>query len=74
MDNQHKVIKGYRDLSKDEIDAMNEIKEMAEKTGQIIDKLANSTTADQRWVYEARTKLQIGFMLAVRSIARPTTF
>ncbi|WP_175764181.1 DUF7681 family protein [Burkholderia ambifaria] len=27
MDNQHQHIKGYRDLSQDEIDLMNEIKE-----------------------------------------------
>ncbi|MBR8475822.1 DUF7681 family protein [Burkholderia cenocepacia] len=27
MDNQHKHIKGYRDLSQEEIDLMNEIKE-----------------------------------------------
>ena len=74
MDNQHKVIKGYRDLSKDEIDAMNEIKEMAEKTGQIIEKLQQQALVDQRWVAEAKTNLQIGFMLAVRSIAQPTTF
>jgi hypothetical protein len=29
MDNQHKKIKGYRDLSQAEIDAMNQIKEKA---------------------------------------------
>lgn len=27
MDNQHRIIKGYRDLSQDEIDLMNRIKE-----------------------------------------------
>lgn len=32
MDNQHKQIKGYRDLSQEEIDLMNRIKLHAEQT------------------------------------------
>ncbi|CAL9954787.1 hypothetical protein VPHD85_0003 [Vibrio phage D85] len=36
MDNQHKKIKGYRDLSQEEIDLMNRIKEHAEKTAALI--------------------------------------
>jgi len=32
MDNQHKMIKGYRDLTQPEIDLMNRIKEHAEVT------------------------------------------
>ena len=32
MDNQHKKIKGYRDLSEAEIDLMNRIKDHAENT------------------------------------------
>ena len=39
MDNQHKKIKGYRDLSQFEIDLMNEAKEHGEKTKELIDKL-----------------------------------
>ena len=39
MDNQHKQIKGYRDLSQDEIDLMNEIKEHGEKTAFLLSKL-----------------------------------
>lgn len=31
MDNQHKKIKGYRDLSQDEIDLMNRIKEKGQE-------------------------------------------
>lgn len=33
MDNQHQKIKGYRDLSQEEIDLMNEGKDLAEKCG-----------------------------------------
>ena len=39
MDNQHKLIKGYRDLSQEEIDLMNEIKDLASATGIIVDKV-----------------------------------
>ena len=39
MDNQHQKIKGYRDLSQEEIDLMNEGKELAEKCGDFIAKL-----------------------------------
>lgn len=35
LDNQHKQIKGYRDLSQDEIDLMNKIKSV----GEILDNL-----------------------------------
>lgn len=75
MDNQHKQIKGYRDLTQEEIDLMNETKELAEKCGELIDKLENfSTASEQRWVSIAKTELQKGFIAAVRSIAKPTTF
>lgn len=75
MDNQHKLIKGYRDLSPDEIEAMNEIKKKAEEVGALIAKLRNLGSAvDQRWVSIAQTELQQGFMAAVRSVAQPTTF
>lgn len=33
MDNQHKQIKGYRDLSQTEIDMMNDGKRLAELVG-----------------------------------------
>lgn len=39
MDNQHQKIKGYRDLSQQEIDLMNRIKEHGEKTKQLIKEL-----------------------------------
>ena len=46
MDNQHKLIKGYRDLSQEEIDLMNEIKALAEQVGELVKKLENKTTED----------------------------
>lgn len=74
MDNQHKIIKGYRDLSKEEIDAMNEIKELGEKLGTKITQLETMASTDKRWVGIAKDNLQIGIMAAVRSVAQPTSF
>ena len=39
MENQHKKIKGYRDLSEDEIALMNEVKEHAEATAALLEKV-----------------------------------
>lgn len=74
MDNQHKHIKGYRDLSQAEIDLMNEGKALAETVGAFIDKLNAHGETDKRWVAVGKTHLQQGFMAAIRSVAKPTTF
>lgn len=74
MDNQHKHIKGYRDLSQAEIDAMNEGKALAEQCGEWIKKLRATDGLDQRWVSIGATHMQEGFMAAIRGIAQPTTF
>ena len=74
MDNQHKLISGYRDLSQAEINAMNNIKALASKVGELLAELETITDIDQRWVSIAKTNLQQGFMAAVRAVAQPTTF
>ena len=58
MDNQHRKIKGYRELSQPEIDAMNAIKEKAAEVGELIHELENNKDLDQRWVAIAKTDLQ----------------
>ncbi len=74
MDNQHKQIKGYRDLSQDEIDLMNEGKALAMQCGAFIEKLQAAQGLDQRAVALGKTNLQQGFMWAIRGVAQPTTF
>ena len=74
MDNQHKHIKGYRDLSQSEIDMMNEGKALAEQVGVWIEKLQADTSLDQRSIALGKTNLQQGFMWSIRGIAQPTTF
>ncbi len=74
MDNQHKQIKGYRDLSQSEIDTMNRIKELGTELGTLINELKANPDVDQRWVSIAQTDLQKGIMAAVRSVAKPDSF
>ncbi len=74
MENQHRVIKGYRELSQDEINLMNEVKEVGAKIGELVEKLRNTPGLDQRWVSIGTTDMQTGTMALVRAIAQPTTF
>lgn len=74
VDNQHQKIKGYRDLSEEEIALMNECKEMAVQVGSLVEKIFLVQTIDRRWTSIAQTDLQKGFMALIRSIAKPETF
>lgn len=73
MDNQHRKIKGYRELSEQEIANMNRIKEIGIQLGELVEGL-ESSEADQRWVAIGKTDLQKGIMSLVRSVAQPTVF
>lgn len=74
MKDQHTKIKGYRDLTQEEIDAMNAVKAEGERLGLLIKELRDNSDLDQRWVDIAETHLQQGIMAAVRSIAQPESF
>jgi len=74
MKDQHTKIKGYRDLTQNEIDLMNEGKALSVKVGEYVDKLQANGSLDQRWVATGKTDLQKGFMSVIRGIAQPTTF
>lgn len=72
MDNQHKKIAGYRDLSQAEIDLMNEVKAFEAKWNGLVDRLRNmGSDIDQRHVSLAATHGEDAFMRAVRAIAQP---
>ena len=74
MDNQHTLIKGYRDLSEAEIAAMNKIKSVAEEVKKLTEELKYTLGIDQRWISIGVTDLQKGFMALTRGVAQPTTF
>lgn len=74
MDNQHRKIKGYRELTAEEIAAMNQVKEIAAMVGDVVAAMRGNAAIDQRWVSIGATDLQQGFMALTRSIAKPEFF
>ena len=74
MENQHRKIKGYRELSQEEIDLMNEIKAKGIELGDLVTKIRSTEGLDQRWVSIGATDLQTGLMALTRGVAQPTFF
>lgn len=74
MENQHRQIKGYRELNEQEIAAMNEIKQKGAELGELVAKLRAAEGLDQRWVSIGATDLQTGLMALTRAVAQPTFF
>ena len=74
MENQHQKIKGYRDLTQEEIDLMNEVKEKGAELGAIIEKLDNIPEIDKNWLVTGKLGVQQGLMAVTRSITRPDFF
>lgn len=74
MENQHKKIKGYRDLTQEEIDLMNEVKSKGAELGELFEKLEAMPDLDKRWLAIGKTDLQKGLMATTRAIAQPDFF
>jgi len=74
LENQHRQIKGYRELSAEEIALMNEIKTKGAELGELVAKLREQPNLDQRWVNIGATDMQTGLMALTRSVAQPTFF
>ena len=81
MENQHRQIKGYKELDQTQIDLMNKIKEKAAEVGDLCAELQAmcdvkepSFRPDGRWLATGRTDLQKGFMAVTRSVTKPDFF
>lgn len=74
MENQHQKIKGYRDLTQEEIDLMNEVKAKGEELGNLIAKLRSLSSNDSQWIDVGELQLKQGVMSLVRSVAQPISF
>lgn len=74
MDNQHRKIKGYRELTAADIEKMNVVKNAGAGLGELIDVCRKDGELDQRWVSIAATHFQEGLMALTRSVAKPDFF
>jgi hypothetical protein len=74
VENQHRQIKGYRELDETEIAQMNAVKEVGAKLGELVATMRTNTDLDQRWVSIGATHMQEGLMALTRAIAKPTFF
>jgi hypothetical protein len=88
MENQHKKITGYGDLTQVEIDLMNEIKAHGEKTRELLAKVHatlpkpeypeghETTEADgpMYWWRYADGSFRAACMYLTRAVARPASF
>jgi hypothetical protein len=74
LENQHRQLAGYRELSQPEIDLINEIKQKQAELGELVDKLMNVFENDLRWIEIGKTHLQQGMMALVRAVAQPESF
>jgi hypothetical protein len=67
-------IAGYRELTEEEIEGINNIKRVANLVGELVQECREWEGLDQRWVSVGATDLQKGFMALTRSIAKPDSF
>lgn len=74
MSDDKPKVKGYRQLTDAEIDAINKIKAKAEEVGNLVEQLQMSGGLDQRAINIGKTELQTGFMWLTRGIAQPASF
>lgn len=74
MENQHRHIKGYRELTPDNIKLMNEVKEKGAELGELIEKLNMMPETDKRWLEIGKTNIQQGLMAITRAITTPDFF
>lgn len=88
MENQHRMIQGYRELTEAEIARMNAIKNIAAGVGELclqmreeINKMPEGSVVEcgekreaLRWLNEGEMQAQQAFMSLTRAVARPTSF
>lgn len=88
MKDQHTKITGYRDLTQEEIDLMNEIKATGAKLGELIERMeampptfhdgsypeGEPIVIDRRWLAIGKTDIQKGAMAVIRSVTKPKSF
>lgn len=72
MENQHRLIPGYRDLTQDEIESIVEIKE-CEKVVAVVWNRILDRSPDLREMALAKAHFEDAFMHFVKAVAKPDT-
>ena len=67
-------IKGYRQLSQEEQDRINQINDIGDNLASELGVEEASPPTDKRWLAIAKTHLQQGLMAWRRAIAQPDSF
>ena len=73
MENQHRLIDGYRELDTETIEGMNKVKR-AEADFLAVLRENQEIGADARWTAIAKTAIEKASMFAGRAVARPTGY
>jgi len=73
MKDQHTRIKGYRDLTQSEIDAMNSVKALEADAAALWKQLSDIPGVDVRDLALARAHFEDACIRAVRAVARPVS-
>jgi hypothetical protein len=64
-------VAGYQPQSDVAVELVNENKKLEEGVLRVLDKLAQATDIDKRWLAIGRTHIEQGFMAINRSIFQP---
>jgi len=68
------LAKHYKELTAEEIEVINRVKQAGENLSRLVEKLSASHAVDQHWLNIGKTDLQRGLMALTRSVANPEFF
>lgn len=80
MDNQHRLIKDYKELTPEQIELMNTIKNQGQALSVLIKMVERETLKSpgseeqDRWINIGKDHLQQGLMALTRAVANPEFF
>lgn len=70
VENQHRLIKGYADLTQQEIDTINSIKELLADAADLWFEVKALNDVDMRWMNIAKTHFEEGAAAFVKAVAK----
>jgi hypothetical protein len=64
-------VKGYRPQSEVAVEVVNANKQLEENILRVLDRMAEATDIDKRWLAVGRTHIEQGFMAINRAVFKP---